>query len=82
MEKKLVRMPLSVMCAICEKINQSMPAQMAAAHQWIDMGEDFIEILANVVSKIPDEATRYWILDELYEQHESSDDNPSDEPIE
>ena len=73
---EIIKMPLSVLLAITSELDCHMPSQMAAARLWVDLDARFIEMLSDVANKIPDEATKEWILDELYHAE------PSQEPTE
>lgn len=70
---RIVKMPLSVLLAITSEIDCHMPSQMAAARLWVDLDAGFIEMLSDVANKIPDEATKDWILDELYHVEPSAE---------
>lgn len=66
----MVKMPLSVLLAICHQLNSFIPSQVAAARLWVDLDPGFVAMLVDVAEYVPDEDIREWAIRELqYDEH-------------
>lgn len=74
----VLKLPLSVLCAICGAVSEYKQSQSAAAKTWVDLNDGFINILSSAVKTIPDEQVKEWALAEL-EYYDDYIDNESEE---
>lgn len=71
----MVKMPLSVLCAILEQIKMDRPAQMEAARQWVWIPNEMINAIKGAAKLMDNQDAANWIFQELVNADRTTDDS-------